>query len=504
MVRGVARAVWSLSLSAFFLVPLSSVWTRPDVVWGQKVVFAAVALAAVARPAVGLALLAVLLPSALGVTSFLGGLPSTTVAECLVLAFVSGAAVHLAGPHPVRRDQLAWPAVVLAAAALTSAVTDLAAIRAVAPARPFFADLWSHLTITYWTEDAGNWIVVHDAIRWCAVLALGVFVERIVQPNATVRRTLVWTWIAGAAAACTFTVMRAVDVVARRETPLIESVLWLVTRVRLSVLNPDPNASGSILGFLLIAAVVIALRRRLWWMLALAVPLLAVAFGLAQSRAAIGAAIVVIAARFLLERAVRVGRLLPAVLLVVAVGGAAGTWMVFSRSHASPVAALGLRAEMAVVGVQMAARFPVFGVGLSDYARTSRRFIPPETALAAFAPNGENAHNNFLQVIVELGIPAGLAFIWLVVSPVVALWRGTPPIETPEQEGLTLGLSAFLVSAVFGHPLLIPEVAAMFFLGLGLTASFHDGAKGRRERARAVVWSAVAFYLISLSWRIRF
>lgn len=487
--------------SGVLATPLWSVFVRADVPAGQKCVVGGLWVIAAARPVAGAVLLAALLPFALGLAVAFAGLTATNLADCMTLAFASGAALRLAVPRT--DDRLSRPAAVLAAAVVTSVVVDLVLQRAVAPGRPFWQELWHHIRVLYWTDDAGTWSQVHDAVRWCAVLSVAVLVERAIRARDGVGRLVTWVWVSGAAAASTFTVIRAAEIVARRETPVFESLWWLVTRSRLSVLNPDPNATGSLFAFLLITAAFVAVRRRLWWMLAIVVPMLVLPFGLAQSRSAVGAIIVVIGMRALIDRWHARRFLVPAALILVVVVGGVVFWMANSRSHASPGKALELRAQMLQVGARMSVRYPVWGVGLSDYARTSRRFVPAEfEALSRFAPAGENAHNNFLQVAVELGIPAGLAFIWLLVPAAASVWRAAPALLPVEHTALGLGLSALLVTMLLGHPLLVPEVAASCLLGLGLAAGHVPVHAERARTGRIVAWVAVGVYLLSLTWRL--
>jgi hypothetical protein len=71
----------------------------------------------------------------------------------------------------------------------------------------------------------------------------------------------------------------------------------------------------------------------------------------------------------------------------------------------------------------------------------------------------------------------------------------------PIERGMALGIVAFLISALFGHPLLVPLVGAAFFVALGLTA----GTVGPSDRpvpwAEAVTWLMAGVYLGSLLWR---
>jgi O-antigen ligase len=500
----VCRRTGAALLAVALALPLSSLAADPAVPRAFLLVVALLWIIAVTSARNGTVCLAAFVPLGLAVARLFGRMPTVSVIECVVFAFGSGRALAAAWQDRPAKDRLSAPALVVAAAAVTSAIDELAVVGAVAPARPFLADLWRHLMSGYWGPDSGEWIPLHLAFRWVGLVVAAVFVERAVRSEPRGATFLTWLWVSCAAAATTFTVQRVVEVVARGEGSILESLTWLVTNHRLSALHPDPNAAGSSFGLLLVAAVIIAVRRRLIWMAIFVIPLLATGFLLAQSRAAIGAAVVVLGACWLMSRW-RDGRLAPVTLLIIliAILGSA-VWMTASRSHVAPSAALGIRFQMMQVAIRMAERFPWFGVGLGDYARTSRRFITADLpTLSNFAPEGENAHNSVLQVLVELGAPAAAAFIWLLVPPAAVYWaRSRRSAQPVEYEALAAGLSVFLVSALFGHPLLIPEVAAMFFVALGLAASYLDVSRRGLDVSRAIAWALTAVYLLSLPFRL--
>lgn len=513
MTGAAARLGWGV-LSTICLLPLWPMLVRGDAPAGYRLLLVAVwlAVAALRQRAV---VLAAVLPLGLFWAKVCGVSSSTLVAESLALACASGGAFGMTLRYAPQRTLLGLPALVLGAAIVTSAFVELWAVRAVAPMRPFFTDLWYHVRVLYWTEDAGNWIVVHDAVRWVGALVMAAIVERAIRAHESGYRVTVWAWLAAAAAATSFTAVRVGEVVVRRQTGIVESIAWIFTNVRLSVLHPDPNAAGSILAWLVAAGLIIGLRRRLSWMLVLVVAPLAATFVFAQSRAAVGALVVVLLARWLVPRLAMARGLVWMLIAATAIVAAVGTWMASSRSHIAATQALALRVQMLEVGLKMAARFPVFGVGLGDYARTSRRFIPPDLQeLAVFAssgkfdsaqniiPAGENAHNNFLQVLVELGSLAFVAFLGLVLPAAAVAWRGSPGRLTPEQDGLCVGLSAFLISAFFGHPLLIPEVQTMWAIGLGLAVACVDLSRWTSRPWTIGAWAAASFYAASLLWRL--
>ena len=263
---------------------------------------------------------------------------------------------------------------------------------------------------------------------------------------------------------------------------------------RYSLHLPDVNAAASlyVLAGLIGAAIGTFDRaqRRLWLPLTLVI---LPALWLAGSRtAAIAAAIIgglTIPSR-IRERRWRLTRprlALAAVLLIV---GAAATLVLAQRSADVPGAARSLRLRFAFYETtgRMLASAPVFGVGVGHYFDRSAEFMPEE--LRAIYGN-ENAHNYFAQQFAELGVVGGLLFIWLIIPPMVRAWRHirAAPADDGALIGLVAGATAYLITCVTGHPLLVPEAALPFWIGFGaLTASTTpDTSAATWRRAGAAV-----------------
>jgi O-antigen ligase len=175
----------------------------------------------------------------------------------------------------------------------------------------------------------------------------------------------------------------------------------------------------------------------------------------------------------------------------------------FGREDAA-LPAFWFRVDMARVSLHLTTRNPIFGLGLDEFRAASIPLITPETvALFPPAANGENAHNNFLQILVELGAAGLAAFLWLLVTAlVVPLMRirreGNPGFLGV---GLAAGVFAFLVTCVMGHPLLVPEAALPFFLMLGLLAAALPDAASDPSRPRRV--AAISIGTIAIAMVIR-
>ena len=119
--------------------------------------------------------------------------------------------------------------------------------------------------------------------------------------------------------------------------------------------------------------------------------------------------------------------------------------------------------------VQMFADRPLIGVGLGRYPRLVHEYsstnVPPE-----------NAHNFLLQVLGEMG---GLGFSGLalllgaIFVSLAASGRGSTAEEAAIARGSLLGITAFLVTCLSGHPLLLAsgQVLLATMLAAALVAS---------------------------------
>ena len=488
-------------------LPLVSLFQHDRVTLGMKALVAAVWLVAVSSPPAGVLTIAVLLPLALPIESLLGRAPgATAITEAILLAFAAAAVLRLVAPQSDGGDRLSRPALALGSLIAASAVIALVGQQAATPTRDLTSDLWRHVTTRY-LFAIGQWGDLHQAVRWISALAVGVFVERALRRAPAIAPMVVRMFLVGGAAAASFAALRVASLLleGKINPDRWMTLKYIFTEVRISALHQDPNAAGSYFALILVPALIIALRHRSLWLTLGVIPVVAVAFLVAQSRAAmlaVGIVLGLVALMALLKsrRFVLGAGLL---ILVPLLGFAAYT--VTRSSHASLGRAAAIRHEMSLLAFDMTRDHPAFGVGIGNFRSVSRHYVTDQyLQLRRWAPRGQNAHNNFLQILGELGIPGLLAFLWLVV-PVVRRWRWEPAsaAETVVYAGaMAAGLATFLISALFGHPLLIPQVAAAFFLVLGLTSALlpAPGATGRV--GQVVFWAAILGVVVSLPWRI--
>jgi putative inorganic carbon (HCO3(-)) transporter len=162
-----------------------------------------------------------------------------------------------------------------------------------------------------------------------------------------------------------------------------------------------------------------------------------------------------------------------AAVAVSAIQVAAGVLLVAlhprSGSTGGAFVALAIRREMALVAARMVRAHPALGVGIGQFQARSTEFMSP---LLHTWYKSENAHNQFLQVAGELGLPGLALFVALLVLGLAPAVRriGTGEM-TPQLAAILAGLCGFVAAAVTMHPLLIPEVALAFWMMLGLTRS---------------------------------
>ena len=488
-------------------LPLVSLFQHARVTIGLKVLVAALAILAAAWPPAAVVSLVVLLPLAVAIEHFLGPTPgATAITEALVFAFAGGAALRFVATPPDGRDRLTRPALILGTLIAASTVVALVTQQAASPARSLPLDAWQHVTTRY-LFAIGAWDDLHQALRWISALAVAVFVGRALRRAPALAPMTVRMFLVGGAAAATFAALRIGSLLLEGR---IDQDRWVVLKrilsdIRISALHQDPNAAGSYFALILVPAVIIALRQRSIWITLGVIPLVGVAFVVAQSRAAMLAGglvlgLIAIVAMFRARRFV----LAASALVFIAVLGVAAN--VATRSaHASLGSAAAIRQEMSLLAFDMTRDHPAFGVGIGNFRSVSRHYVTDEyPRLQRFSPNGQNAHNNFLQILGELGIPALAVFLWLV-SPAVRGWRweaATAPETVVYASALTAGLVTFLISALFGHPLLIPQVAAAFFLVLGLTSALVPPPAGNGRTGQVLTWAALVAVVVTLPWRI--
>jgi O-antigen ligase len=440
-----------------------------------------IAFAPIARPAVGT------------LTGYTGAAP-----ELLVLATIAGCLIHRGVvPGEPSNGRVRAAAVVLGAVAAASLVVELAAVRAAVTPDVFWPGLANGL-VGY--ADGARYNPAGDYAPLPAALILieGVlfFLCIVTLPGDRVWGTqALRMFVAGAAAAGAINILRFLGAALRNESPL-QAARDLLRWVRISVAYGDVNAAGSffVLGLLASLGFAAAERGAARLLYLVASGMCAGALWLSGSRAALIAGLVVLLI-WLLWRGGRYARM---TVPGVAAAALLTIWVfpnpVFSGTALS---ALGIRVELARTSFRLLGDAPVFGIGIGRfYARSAEQIRDPE--VRAIYPR-ENAHNNFLQILAELGI-AGLLAFSAALALALAGVRGDARVPL-HSAGAVAAVCAFLLTCLAGHPLLTPEVSIAYWSVLGALAKAHPGPSN--GAARVVLLVSVAALLVTLPWRIQ-
>jgi len=460
-----------------FALPVIATWRTADVSGWLQAGSALLLIFTAIRPIWGLAILSGLLPVGAYIWAFSGrNFSPPAVAEMMIAPFLLAASARIAIGVDQASSRLARPALLFGAVTLASAVIGLA-LQQQATAWPsvFLSRLGRELLKQYF--DNGSFVSLSIAIVWIEGLALAVLAERVVRGSDRGRRFVVAALLTGAAIAAAGAWMRLWEISLRQAHPFSAAIGFLHSP-RINTLYTDVNAAGSLWALLLVPAVWLAVSRasRVAWLTSIAVSL---ALWLTHSRAAIVGAFVSLALLwFLMRRPSRttliVSATLAAALLVgIVMSGRAAV------GQSGTGDSLAVRLHMAKIGLQMTADRPLFGVGLGQFRIVSRAFMTPDfVALFPQAGVGENAHNNFIQILAEVGLVGLAAFLWLLAAAARAVFASSP---TPQLLGLAGGVLAFLLSCLLGHPFMTVEVLWIFFLVLGVTTGFGSVATGQES-----------------------
>lgn len=535
ILRAESLAPRLLALAA--LAPVSTVFASafqgPDVTWRTQALLAAVGIFSAIRPAGGLLAAAALAPLHWYLVSVLTFNPLLRLAEAIVLAFLTGWLIRRVCSNetrPLQLGRLGPPMWLFGTVVVASLAVDLLAT-------PLPGESW---------PDAGNTLRMFatsylngrgfepNQPRAAGMLLEGLLIVAAVVSLSATRPKLPRQLLHVAtvtAAACAILSLYQLNRMILRAEQVDGSVLRTLMTARVSYFADDLNAAGSYFALFLFVALGAAIegaRRRSWWVAA--VPLLGIGLWLTGSRAAVGAAVVAglwYAARMLRRRGwslwTTAGLLGGAVLLA-----GAAEWLLLPKhiydADGTPLDPLGLMSLKSRWLFQAASwamwqTAPLLGIGVGRYYGESHAFMPPR--LAAAFPFGENAHNYFAQLGVELGLVGLLVFVWLLAAAAREILKepfaSRPMIVT----GAAAGLAAFLLSALVSHPLLVRQVAFPFWFvmaaavllarrtesasgpGDGGIVSGESGWRRARWPGRAAAVVGIAVLAVSVPVRVQ-
>lgn len=499
--------------TAVCLLPLFSLGGAPDVPWFLRLLPWAILVLTTWRPLTGLAVLVGLAPLSAQLLAIwrVSAFGVNQMAEVMVLPVLAGSALRMALYRRPDRLRLAEPAAVFGAAILASGLALMLAQPLASGKLWLFASAtWVHVTRDYFTDPVAM-RTLHDVVIWLEALALAVVVEHTLRTDARAAVALPRLSLVGLAAAASFASVRLVEISLRSTTglglSLLEAIVTHARTLRISTHLPDINAAGSYFALGAVPAITgcfatswTPLQRIGAGGLALTV---VIALWLTGSRAGLAATLLIVPATLWALRRPTARSLAVA---GVALAGIATfvTWNSDRVAQASGAQAIEIRTEMTRVGLVMALEEPWLGIGVGQFQQASSDYIPKDL-IAQFpaARVGENAHNQFVQVLAEVGVVGFAAFLWLftcVMAPAVtAIWRGATGAALI---GWTGGIAALMVSAVFGHPFLTPYVALLGFLAVGLVAGLIPAPLHAEHRWHSrLALAAVTLLMVSVPFR---
>ena len=140
------------------------------------------------------------------------------------------------------------------------------------------------------------------------------------------------------------------------------------------------------------------------------------------------------------------------------------------------------RKLMYSIGVEMIEEHPVTGVGADNFGMQVNAYRasygsehPDDINLAAAEDQiPSHAHNEFLQIVVELGAVGGLIILWLLAGIGLMAFRAMQQLRRGSLYGFAavLGLAAFLASSlVSAYSFRVMQNGIMFFFVLAFAAS---------------------------------
>ena len=440
------------------------------VIWWQRVlVFCFLGGAAIAPRQAALALVAAVplafLGTAIGPTPF--RVPEAIVVSCLAGWGLRGSVLPRArGGVPF---SVAIPAVLAVGVVSASALVLMAGVSAADPVafresavgvlrRDYFLDRGPLLAVTQ------PILQVESLALFAAALVLGRD-ERWIPSFA---RMLV----AGATGAAAFNLLRLSELALRSESGW-RSLAEAGRAIRINVSYGDVNAAGSYFALAAVVAIgtMLTMRRARAWTVAAATVIIVAAAWTTGSRAGVAAILVGTVALLLFRLRDPVHRKIASRGLL----GCCVAAVLFVALFPNPIAGAGtsvgwvVRREMARISLAMLQQRPWFGVGVGTFYDTSAAFLPASPIGAYYAR--ENAHNNVLQIVAEVGIIGAAVFAWLGSEAVRRYTRAVRSSANGARSVLVAGVAAFGATMLFGHPLLTAEVSYVFALAAGAAAA---------------------------------
>jgi O-antigen ligase len=492
----IERAAWTLAAILAALCA-QSIYHQP-VGWAPTLVAAALALAAATRPHNALLVLAAIAPLSTVLFVLIRTRPvSLDYGEVVTLAYLAGwLARRAVRPGPLRvAPTVRWSAIALLLVAVASGVINVGIIvteRQASSAKELFLTLIAR-------DYLVNSNPFSSTLLFLEGLVLVLVVADTCAADRSRRDAVLRMMLAGACAAAAINVLRIVTAAVQWEDWPAVLLRYFMT-LRVNVHHGDLNAAGSYFVMMLFVGLGLSWRRPV--PLVLYGVLMSATVWITGSRTALATAFLIplIAGVAGLRASGRRGVVIAVAGFLVVSAVAFTLWRTYPRyRNDDPDRAVAIRLELARAALQMARAEPFFGVGLGRYYVLSNRYVGG--VLAPFQKARENAHNNVLQILAELGIPGLLLFVSIVAIAMREAFRRAASVDAAW--GLFWGLAAFLLTCLGGHPLLAPAAAYPFWMCLGLAAALStDGEQSLGCRAQLALAGIVIIIAGTLPLRI--
>ena len=155
-------------------------------------------------------------------------------------------------------------------------------------------------------------------------------------------------------------------------------------------------------------------------------------------------------------------------LLVIALAGAIAMTFLSGRTTANNETSVATRSVIWTHSREALAEFGLAGSGVGSFVQIYQRFEPVATIETTYV---NHAHNDYLELAIETGVP-GVLLILLFLGwwwrAAWNCWRG--PNENVYARAASIGSGALLIHELVEYPLRSPAHAALFALCIGLMA----------------------------------
>ena len=155
----------------------------------------------------------------------------------------------------------------------------------------------------------------------------------------------------------------------------------------------------------------------------------------------------------------------------------------------------------------MVAEFPLTGSGIGTFYSQSPEYHLWSKPQVHWV---ENAHNYYVQLAAELGLPALAVYIFLIYALYRGLWRAVK--EDRDRQGLAkgviFGLGAYLLTMLTSHHLLLSDQQFLFWFTLAAATTIfpwpEHGARTGWNPWNPGLWALGIIFLVLVGYVFRF